>query len=51
MGNQFNGYGDTIYLKGDIVKIPPISQDNVTLTPDYSQYALNAIGRMVGLYV
>lgn len=44
MGNQFNGYGDTVYLKGDMVKLPTISQDNVTLTPDYSQYALSATG-------
>lgn len=44
MGNQFNGYGDTVYIKADPVTVPPVSQDNVTLTPDYSQYALYAAG-------
>lgn len=43
MGNQFNGYGDTVYLKADTVKLPPISQDNVQPTPDYSRYALHAV--------
>lgn len=44
MSSQFNGHGDTVYLKADTVKIPPVDQDNITLTPDYSQYALYAVG-------
>ncbi len=44
MSSQFNGHGDTVYLKADTVKIPPVDQDDITLTPDYSQYALYAVG-------
>lgn len=44
MSSQFNGHGDTVYLKADTVKIPLVDQDDITLTPDYSQYALYAVG-------
>lgn len=44
MGNEFNGYGDTVYLKAETCELPPVSQKNVHLTPDYSSYALKAVG-------
>lgn len=44
MGNQFNGYGDTVYLKAEPVKAAPVSQEDVKLTPDYSKEALAAAG-------
>lgn len=43
MGNQFNGCGEAVYLKADLVKVPPVSQDNVQITPDYSRLALKVI--------
>lgn len=44
IGNQFNGYGDKIYLKADPVEILPISQADIKLMPDYSQFTLYATG-------
>lgn len=44
IGNQFNGNGDTVYVKADTIEVPPISQKNVQLMPDYSSHVLKAIG-------
>ena len=44
IGNQFNGYGDKIYLKAEPVEILPISQADIKLMPDYSQFTLYATG-------
>ncbi|WP_143322417.1 N-acetylmuramoyl-L-alanine amidase family protein [Clostridium sp. HBUAS56010] len=45
MGNEFNGYGETTYLKGTQCGIhPPLSQENVQLSPDFRNCLLKALG-------
>lgn len=45
MENEFNGYGDKIYLKGlQKSAYAPLSQKNVCLTRDFSGLVLNALG-------
>lgn len=46
MGNEFNGFAEKVYLKGERNEVTPISQENVRVTPDYSRFALKAIGAM-----
>lgn len=45
MGNEFNGNGEVRYLKGTQPCIhPPVSQENVQLTPDFGNYLLKVLG-------
>lgn len=45
MGNEFNGFGDTTYLKGTQKRTyVPLSQENVHLTRDFSNLVLKALG-------
>lgn len=45
MGNEFNGNGEDQYLKGTQPCIhPPVSQENIQLTPDFGNYLLKVLG-------
>lgn len=47
LGNEFNGYGRMTYLKASQCGInPPLSQDNVQLSQDFSKYSLMMLGSM-----
>jgi len=45
MGNEINGYGETTYLKATQCGIhPPLSQENVKLSPDFRNCLLKMLG-------
>lgn len=45
MSNEFNGYGNSRYLKATQYSIyPPLPQENVQIAPDYKDYLLKVIG-------
>lgn len=45
MGDEFNGKGETVYLRATTHKTyEPLSQENVRLTPDFKQYAQKVTG-------
>ncbi|ANU48278.1 hypothetical protein ADH76_11420 [Enterocloster clostridioformis] len=45
MGDEFNGYGQMRYLKGTRPEIhPPLSQENVRLSPDFGDHLLKMLG-------
>lgn len=45
MGDEFNGYGQIRYLKGYMPEIhPPMSQENVHLSPDFGDHLLQILG-------
>lgn len=45
MGYEFNGHGGIRYLRGTQSYIhPPVSQENVHLTPDFGNYLLKVLG-------
>lgn len=47
MGDEFNGSGKKVYLRATKHNTyPPLSQENIRLTPDFSQYTLCAVGAM-----
>ncbi|ANU49112.1 cell wall hydrolase [Enterocloster clostridioformis] len=47
MGDEFNGNGEIRYLKGTQPGLhPPMSQENVHLTPDFGTYLLKVLGSM-----
>ena len=47
IGGEFNGYGSARYLKGIYPSMnPPVSQENVHLSPDFRQYLLKLLGTM-----
>ena len=47
MGDEFNGSGKKVYLRATQHNTyAPLSQENVRLTPDFSQYTLQAVGAM-----
>lgn len=47
MGNEFNGYGTVKYLRGTQNQIyPPVSQENVKISPNFQNYLLNMLGSM-----
>lgn len=45
MSDEFNGYGGTRYLKGKNPRInPPLSQENIRLSPDFGNYLIKMLG-------
>lgn len=47
MGNEFNGKGKKVYLRATQHNTyPPLSQENIRVTPDFGQYAQQAVGAM-----
>ena len=45
MGDEFNGKGDKVYLRASSYRTyEPLSQENVRLTPDFSQCVPRALG-------
>lgn len=45
MGNEINGYGKTVYLQASQNEThPPLSQDNVRLTPNFNDVLPSALG-------
>lgn len=45
LGNEFNGYGKKTYLKASQYGInPPLPQENVQLSQDYSKYLIMMLG-------
>ncbi|MFW6678933.1 N-acetylmuramoyl-L-alanine amidase family protein [Lacrimispora sp. AGF001] len=47
LGNEFNGYGRMTYLKASQCGInPPLPQENVQLSQDFSKYSLIMLGSM-----
>lgn len=48
MGDEFNGRGKKVYLRATQHNTyAPLSQENVRLTPGFSQYAIRAVGAML----
>lgn len=47
MGNEFNGYGEKVYLKASrFGSHPTLSQDNVRLTPNYNKFLTIVLGAL-----
>lgn len=47
MGDEFNGSGKKTYLRAtQHNKYEPLSQENVRLTPDYTQYLSKVVGAL-----
>lgn len=47
MGDEFSGSGKKTYLRAaQHNKYKPLSQENVRLTPDYTQCLLKAVGAL-----
>ena len=47
MGNEFNAKGKKVYLRATQHNTyPPLSQENVRVTPDFGQLAQQAVGAM-----
>lgn len=47
IGNEFNGKGKKVCLRATQHNTyPPLSQENVRVTPDFGQYAQQAVGAM-----
>ncbi len=45
MGDEFNGKGEKVYLRATAYKTyEPLSQENVQLTPDFSECVPRALG-------
>ena len=45
MENEVNGYGNTTYVKAKTQGVhPPLSQENVQLTPDFGKFILTVLG-------